>query len=179
MQGGERLRRAICGLLARRLVRRVLLGSPAKNFFHVDIPEALAPAVLRDAALDIVRRLYGELAQAFHPKGTPNVKPTGQHHMCSHKWRVVYKLGTVFLTVSRYCLHHGRHLPCAFVQGFLRPVVGVAHLFDPQGTSCVGMLCCRVGMNQTHGERHTVELFVCFVVRACVLSFCAKSLITF
>ena len=29
-------------------------------------------------------------------------------------------------------------------------------------------------MNQTHGGRHTVELFACFGVRACVLSFCAK-----
>ena len=95
--------------------------------------------------------------------------------MCSHKWRVVYQLGTVHLTICRHCLHEGRHLPYVFVQGSPRPVVGVAHLFDPQGTSYVGMFRCRVGMNQTHGGRHTVELFACFGVRACVPSFCAKS----
>ena len=65
------------------------------------------------------------------PRGAPNVKPPGQHHLCSHKWRVVYQLGTVHLTISRHCLHEGRHLPYVFVQGSLRPVVGVAHLFDP------------------------------------------------
>ena len=103
----------------------------AKIFFQVDFPEALAPAVLRDAALDMARRLLGKPAQAFRPEGTPNVKPPGQHHMCSYKWRVVYQLGSVHLTMSRHCLHEGRHLPNVFVQGSLRPVVGVAHLFDP------------------------------------------------
>ena len=94
MRGGERLRRALRGLLARRPVRRVLLASAVKIFFHVDIPEPLAPAVLQDAVCDIARRLHDEPAQAFRPEGTPNVKRTGQHHMCSHKWRVVYGLGT-------------------------------------------------------------------------------------
>ena len=131
LQGGERLCRALRWLLARRPVRRVLLGTAAKIFFRVDVPEALASAVLRDAALDIARRLHGAPAQAFRPEGTPDVKPPGQHHLCSHKWRVVYPLGTVFLTLSRHCLHGGRHLPYVFVQGSLRPVVGVAHLFDP------------------------------------------------
>ena len=106
-------------------------GVGREDFLQVDIPEALAPAVLRDAAFDIGRRLHGQLAQAFRPEGSPNVKPTGQHHMCSHKWRVVYRLGTVYLTISRHCLHEGRRLPYVFVQGSLRPVVGVAHLFDP------------------------------------------------
>ena len=87
--------------------------------------------MLRDAALDIARRLHGAPTQAFRPGGTPNVKPPGQHHLCSHKWRVVYPLGTVYLTLSRQCLHEGRHLPYVFVQGSLRPVVGLAHLFDP------------------------------------------------
>ena len=131
LQGGERLRRALRGLLARRPVHRVLLATAAKIFFRVDVPEALAPAVLRDAALDIARRLHGTPAQAFRLEGTHNVKPPGQHHMCSHKWRVVYQLGTVYLTLSRHCLHEGRHLPYVIVQGSLRPVVGVAHLFDP------------------------------------------------
>ena len=130
LQGGERLRRALRGL-ARRPVRRVLLGTAAKIFFRTDVPKALAPAVLRDAALDIARRLPGTPAQAFRPEGTPNVKPPGQHQLCCHKWRVAYPLGTVFLTLSRHCLHEGRHLPYVFVQGSLRPVVGVAHLFDP------------------------------------------------
>ena len=92
-------------LLARRPVRRVLLASAVKIFFQVDIPEPLAPAVLRDAACDIARRLHGKLAQAFRPQGTPNVKPAGQHHMCSHKWRVVHGLGTVYLTLSRHSMH--------------------------------------------------------------------------
>ena len=131
MRGGERLGRALHGLQARRPVHRVLLASAVKIFVQVNIPEALAPAVLRDAACDIVRRLHGEPAQAFRPEGTPNAKPTGQHHMCSHKWRVVYKPGTVYLTISRHSLHEGRCLPYVFLQGSLRPVVGVAHLFDP------------------------------------------------
>ena len=131
MRGGERLRGALRGLLACWPVRRVLLASAAKSFFQVDIPEALAPAVLRDATFDIARRLPGQPAQAFRPEGILNVKPTGQHHMCSHKWWVVYQLGTVYLMISRHCLHEGRHLPYVFVQGSLRPVVGMAHLFDP------------------------------------------------
>ena len=77
LQGGERLRRALRGLLARRPVRRVLLGTATKIFFRVDVPEALAPAVLRDAALDIARRLHGTPTQAFRPEGTPNVKLPG------------------------------------------------------------------------------------------------------
>ena len=92
---------------------------------------SLAPAVLRDAALDIAQRLHGAPTQAFCPEGTPNVKPPGQHHLCSYKWRVVYLLGTVYLTLSRHCRHEGRHLPYVFVQGSLLPVVGVAHVFDP------------------------------------------------
>ena len=57
---GERLDRALRGLLARRSVRRVL---PAvKIFCQVDIPEPLALVVLRDAACDIARRLHGEPA---------------------------------------------------------------------------------------------------------------------
>ena len=131
MRGGERLDRALRGLLARRPVRCVPLASAVKIFFQVDIPEPLAPAVLRDAACDIARRLHGEPAQAFRPEGTPNVKPTGQHHMCSHKWRVVYGLGTVYLTISRHIMHQGRHMPYVFGQGSVRPVVGVARLFDP------------------------------------------------
>ena len=77
MQGGERLHRALRELLARRPVRRVLLGIAAKIFFRVDVPEALAPAVLRDAALDIARRLHRAPAQAFRPEGTRNLKPPG------------------------------------------------------------------------------------------------------
>ena len=44
--------------------------------------------------------------------------------MCSHKWRVVYQLGTVYLTMSRHCLHEGGHLPYVFMQGSLptRPI---------------------------------------------------------
>ena len=44
MQGGERLGRALRGLLARRPVRHVLLVLAVKIFFQVDIPEALVPA---------------------------------------------------------------------------------------------------------------------------------------
>ena len=130
LRGGERLRGPLRGLLARWPVRRVLLATAAKNFFEVDIPEALALAVLREAALHIARRLHGKPPQALRPEGTPNVKPPGQHHMCSHKWQVVYQLGTVHLTMSRHCMHEGRHLPYVFVQGSLRPVLGVAHVFD-------------------------------------------------
>ena len=45
--------------------------------------------MLRDAACNIARRLHGKPTQAFRLEGTPNVKPAGQHHMCSHKWRIV------------------------------------------------------------------------------------------
>ena len=107
------------------------VGVSREDFLQVDIPEACAPAVLPDATCDIPRHLHEEPAQGFHPEGTPNVKPTGQHHICSHKWRVVCKLGTVYLTISRHCRHEGRRLPYAFVQGSLRTVVGVALLFDP------------------------------------------------
>ena len=87
--------------------------------------------VLRDAACDIARHLHGEHARAFHPEGTPNVKPAGEHHMCPHKWRMVYGLGMVYMTISRHRLHEGRRLPYVFVQGSVWPVVGVARLFDP------------------------------------------------
>ena len=93
---------ALRGLLARRPVRRVSLASAVKVFFQVDIPGHLAPAVLRDAACDIARRLRGAPTQAFCPEGSPNVKPPDQSHMCLHKWRVVYNLGTVYLTLSQY-----------------------------------------------------------------------------
>ena len=83
-------------------MRRVLLATAAKLSFQVDVPEALTPTVLWDAALHIARRLNGRPAQAFRPEGTPNVKPPGQHHMCSDKWRVVYQLGTVHLMISRH-----------------------------------------------------------------------------
>ena len=95
------------------------------------MPEALAPGVLQDAALDIARRLHGKPAQAFLPGGNPGVKSPGQHQVCYHKWRVGYPPGTVYLTLSRQCLHEGAHQPYVFVQGCLRPVVGVAHLLDP------------------------------------------------
>ena len=52
IRGGERLDRALCGLLARRPRRRVLLASAVKIFFQVYITETLVPAVLRDAACD-------------------------------------------------------------------------------------------------------------------------------
>ena len=77
LRGGERLRRALRELLAVRPVRRVLLVTVAKIFLHVSIPEALAPAALRDAALGIARRLHGTPAHALRPEGTPNVKPPG------------------------------------------------------------------------------------------------------
>ena len=70
MRGGERLRRAFRGLLARQPVRRVLVAWAAQIFFQVDIPEALAPAVLRDAAFATARRLHGEQAQPFRFEGT-------------------------------------------------------------------------------------------------------------
>ena len=70
MRGGEWLGRALRGLLARHLMRRVLLASAVKIFFQVDIPEPLAPAKLWDAAGDIVRRLHGEPAQAVWQSGT-------------------------------------------------------------------------------------------------------------
>ena len=72
MRGGERLDSALRGPLARRPVHRVL-ASAVKIFFQVDIPEPLAPAVLRDATCDITRRLHSEPVHAFRPKGTPNV----------------------------------------------------------------------------------------------------------
>ena len=37
----------------------------------------------------------------------------------------------MYMTISRHSLHEGRRLPYVFVQGSLRPVVGVARLFDP------------------------------------------------
>ena len=73
MRGGERLDRALCGLVACRLVRRVLLVSGVKIFFQVDIPKALAPAVLRDAAWDIVRCLHGEPGYAIAPNNSSNL----------------------------------------------------------------------------------------------------------
>ena len=51
--------------------------------------------------------------------------------MCSHKWRVVYRLGTVYMRISRHSLHEGRRLTYMFLQGSVRPLVGVARLFDP------------------------------------------------
>ena len=71
LQGGERLRMALRGLVARRPLLRVLLGTAAKIFFRTDVPEALAPERLRDATLDIPRRLHGKPAQAFRPKAPP------------------------------------------------------------------------------------------------------------
>ena len=59
------------------------------------------------------------------------MKPPDQSHMCSHKWRVVYDLGTVHLTLSQHRMYQGKKMPHIFVQGSVRPVVGVACLFDP------------------------------------------------
>ena len=111
-------------------MRRILLASGVKVFLQVDILRHLAPAVLREAACDIVRHRHGALAQAFRPEGTPNVKPPDQNHMCSHKWRVVYCLGTVYVTVSQYRIYQGKRMPCLFVQGSVGPVMGVARPFN-------------------------------------------------
>ena len=73
--------------------------------------------MLRDAACDIARHLRGEPAQAFRPEGTPNAKPAGRHHMCSHKWRVVHGFGMVYMTLIRHNMHRGRRMPYVFLQG--------------------------------------------------------------
>ena len=70
-------------------------------------------------------------APAFHPEGGPNVKPPGQNHMCSHKWQVVYGLGTVYLTLSPHRMYQGKRMPYIFVQGLVRPLVGVVRIFNP------------------------------------------------
>ena len=67
-------------------MRRVLLATAVKIFFPVDVPEALAPAVLRDPALDIARRLHGTPAQAFRPEGTPNVNTQQIMASMKKKW---------------------------------------------------------------------------------------------
>ena len=102
--------------------------------------------MLQDAPLDIVRRLHGKPAQAFLPGGHPGVKPPGQHHLCCHKWRVEYPLGTIYLTLSRHCLHEGRHPPYVFVQGSLRPVVGVAQVLFEYITRRVDTYTARTGL---------------------------------
>ena len=60
--------------------------------------------------------LHGALAQAFRLEGTPNVKPPDQNHMCSHKWRVMYGLNTVYLTLSQYRMYQGKRMPYLFGQ---------------------------------------------------------------
>ena len=172
LRRGERRRRALRGLLARRPVRRVLVATAAKIIVQVDVPEALALAVLRDAALYIAHRVHRTPAQAFRPEGTPNVKPPGQHHMCSHKSWVVYQLATVYLTLSGHCLHEGRQLPYALVQGFVRPW----WVWPTCLTSYVGMFCCSFRHDlDPWGAAHCRVFPACFGVRACVVSFCAKS----
>ena len=131
--------------------------------------------MLPDALCDIARCLHGERAQAFRPDGTPNVKLVGQHHMCSHKLRVVYGLGTVYLTLSRQSLHRGRRMPYVFVQGSARPVVGVARLFDPLSAfQCVYVM--RYGWHEPHprGRGTLSKCWSAFGVSACVLWFFAK-----
>ena len=83
--GGDRLEAAagrgalacsLRGLLPRRPVRRVLQATAVKISFQVDVPAALAPVVLRDAALDIARCLHRTPAQAFRPEGIPKGQAT-------------------------------------------------------------------------------------------------------
>ena len=124
----------------------------------------------------IPRRLHGTPAQAFCPEGTCNVKPTGQHHLCCHKWRVAYPVGTVFLTLSRHCLHEGRHPPNMYS---CKAPCGRWSAW-PTCLICKGQalwVCFAAifGMTQTHGGRHTSSLSSLFRC-ACLCAFvCAKS----
>ena len=76
LRGGERLRGALRGLLARQPVRRVLLAMAAKTLFQVDVPEALAPAALRDTARHCAM-LARSACPGLPPRGHPECQATG------------------------------------------------------------------------------------------------------
>ena len=66
------------------------------------IDNARAPAVLRQAAVEVTRRLQGAFLQGFTESGSPDIKPQDERHHCRHKYRVVFREGIVFLTRSKH-----------------------------------------------------------------------------
>ena len=110
--------------------------------------------------------------------------------MCSHKWRVVYELGTVYFTISRHCLHviyglalfvvHVCVCVCAVCMHVCLGTLQISHLgLQPTRPTHYAMSdFYRLVLGSCdipHGERHIVKLFACFGVCAFALLFCAKS----
>ena len=62
--------------------------------------EAAAPSLLRDATIDLVRRLHGVPRQKVGVDSGTNVKPLDQHHLYAERWGIRFVLGRVFLSLS-------------------------------------------------------------------------------
>ena len=72
LQGGECLRGAVRGLLARRPVRRVLLATAAKIFFEVNVPRPLRQRCCRTPHSTLHGACTGSLPRLSAPRAPPS-----------------------------------------------------------------------------------------------------------
>ena len=106
--------------LARRLVRRVILGTQPQLIFAQLCAEQEAPALLQAAAIDLAARLWASLEQAVLGDGNPDVKVPGQRHHRRHRWRILVEGaggGVVYLCLSTHHRQGGVGLPYIWVHG--------------------------------------------------------------
>ena len=103
--GLARLQTNLRGLLAHRPVCWVPFGTQLKVFFMWTIGDAEALEGLRQAAVEVGRRLQVAFSQGFTEPGSPDIKPEDERHHCRHNYRIVFHEGTIFLPLSRHRRH--------------------------------------------------------------------------
>ena len=127
----QHLREVQSRRLARRPVRRVILGHQARLIFTQPCAEQEAPALLQ-AAVDLATRLQCSPEQAVRRNGDPDVKVPGQRHHCRHRWRILVEGaggGVVYLSLSTHHREGSVGLPYVWVQGTPALVWRVAGFF--------------------------------------------------
>ena len=128
----QHLREVQSRRLAKRPVRRVILGHQARLIFAQPCAEHEAPALLQAAAIDLATCPQSSPEQAVWRDGNPDVKVPDQRHHCRHRWRVLVEGaggGVVYLSLSTNHREGGVGLPYIWVQGTPALVSRVAGFF--------------------------------------------------
>ena len=105
--------------LARRPVRRVILGNQARLIFAQPCAEEEAPALLQAAATDLATRMQSSPRQGVRGDGNPDVKVPGERHHCRHRWQILMEGaggGVVYLSLSTHHREGGVGLLYVWVQ---------------------------------------------------------------
>ena len=100
--------------LARRPVRRVILGHQAWLIFAQPCVEQEAPALLQAAAVNLATCLTASPEQAVWRNDNPDVKVPDERHHCRHRRRILVEGaggGVVYLSMSTHHREGGVGLP--------------------------------------------------------------------